>query len=93
MWTPVLEGLCTYLDIKENRVDLCDLDRMNELILVRRINQHRASAWAQRRDERMGKPADLPLVGNLGDGFDPTPRSGGFDALPRSAAIDARWRR
>lgn len=61
-----MEGWITYLDIKESRVDLCDLDRLNELILVRSINERRAAAAAERREQQMGRPADLPMVGDLG---------------------------
>ena len=41
LWRPVMSGLCQYESIVENRLDLADIDTMNELIDQRAENELR----------------------------------------------------
>ncbi|MBO0737213.1 MAG: hypothetical protein J2P48_11665 [Alphaproteobacteria bacterium] len=43
--------MCSYTDIKDSRVDLCDLDVMNELLDVQRYNQERIVEHERRKQE------------------------------------------
>lgn len=51
IWKPVLAGLCTYRDVTENRVDLCDIATMNELLDLQRSNDRRVQEYEQRKQE------------------------------------------
>ena len=59
LWRPVLAGLCSYRDVNESRVDLCDIAIMNELLDVQTINNRiRAEdeEKRQRREQQMNQP-------------------------------------
>lgn len=51
LWRPMLAGWVSYRDIVENRVDLCALDEMNELLDVQAINDRRMQEYYRQRDE------------------------------------------
>jgi hypothetical protein len=48
LWRPMLAGLVHYRDIIENRVDLCDIAVMNELLDVRDYNSYQLAETQQR---------------------------------------------
>lgn len=55
LWRPVLAGLCSYRDVTENRVDLCDIATMNELLDVRSYNERVLLEEHQKQRERAAR--------------------------------------
>lgn len=41
---PVLAGCCSYESLKDGSLDLCDLARINDALMIKAENERRASA-------------------------------------------------
>jgi hypothetical protein len=50
LMTPVMAGLCKYESLTNGAIDLVDVARMNDALMVRAENERRARATAERRN-------------------------------------------